>query len=578
MSVAQLGLWAPPAMMRDTTRVEVAPAFELRPYQRAADEAIDRELAKHRSTLVIMATGTGKTVLFSSQARKRGGALVLAHRDSLIKQAARKLQKETGEYVAIEKAERTAFASPYICASVQTLKGRRLEDFAARFKDTVRLIVIDEAHRATSPSYRKIFEAFPDAQLLGVTATGDRTDGVGMGTVFDSEAFRYDIDQATDDGWLTPHKFIPVFCSANLDKVKVKGAGENRDFDQAQLDDAIATMAGETARALMDQCGDKRLIVFTPGVKTAHATAGALNKLRPGCAAAVDGTMDDDDKARAEAAHQAGDVQHLINCGVYTEGYDDPSLDGIFDSAPTKSRTRAAQKWGRPNRLVDEAIGKIPTADGRKAAIANSRKPWALVFDLTCNSDVHSPICPADILIGRATDEERTRVKAKMKGKGGDVRKTLDEVRAEMKAEERERAARAAALAARRISMQGRPRTIWEMLKMRPPGVMPAIIRPEDRPPEWAGDWMRKRGIKDPGNLTKRSFWKLKKNYEERRAKGLAEMSAVEMLGRYGIQAWNLSQETAVKIQNAIAANRMQPLAPERLSQLMQRQPGEDDQ
>src|SRR6185369_1474281 len=77
----------------------VTPSYALRPYQQEADAAIDRELSLHRSTLVIMATGTGKTVLFASQARKRGRGLILAHRDSLIKQAAAKLRSETGEYV-----------------------------------------------------------------------------------------------------------------------------------------------------------------------------------------------------------------------------------------------------------------------------------------------------------------------------------------------------------------------------------------------------------------------------------------------------------------------------------------------
>lgn len=584
MSVAQLDLigYQPRAAARAP---EIAPSFTLRPYQQEADAAIDRELGKHRSTLVIMATGTGKTVLFASQARKRGGALVLAHRDSLIKQAAKKLRQETGEYVAIEKAERTAFASPYICASVQTLKGARLDDFASRFRRQVRTIVIDEAHRATAKSYRAVFDAFPDAQLIGVTATGDRADGVGMGNVFDSEAFRYEITDATSDGWLTPHRFVPIFCDADLDKLKLKGKGANRDFDQAALDDLIAASAGDVARSLLDQCGAHRLIVFTPGVKTAHVTSHALNLLRPGCAAVVDGETDDVTKERIQDRHQGGEFQYLLNCRVYVEGYDDPNLDGIFDQAPTQSRIAAAQKWGRPNRLWDNGTGiagptqiwNQPTAEARRAAIAASPKPWAVVYDLACNSDRHMPIGPADILSGKSvSDEDRKRINAKLRKDGGDVVTALAELRAEQEAERRASAARAARLAERRRSRIGQARTIWDLLKRRDPAAPARFIRPEDRPPKWAWGWMRANGVSSPpSDMTKGQFFGLYREAKDRAANGLANIASIERLNRYGIDARNLLQTTAVRVLNAIAVNRGRPLHPATLDSMLAREAGE---
>lgn len=547
--------------------------FSLRDYQQAADAAIDAALGKHRSTLVVAATGTGKTVLFASQARKRGGALVIAHRDSLIKQAAKKLFSETGEHIAIEKAERTAFASPYICASVQTLKGARLKDFAERFK-AVKFIIVDEAHRATSKSYRDIFAAFPQAQILGVTATPDRSDKVGMGNVFESVAFRYEMDAAMTDAWLTPIKQVPVFCKANLDAVKVTGSGQKRDFDQGELDDAIAALAADNARALLDHCGNHRLIVFTPGVKTAHATAGAINQLRPGIAAAIDGKMDDHEKERAQEMHKSGEIQFLVNCAVLTEGYDDETLDGIFDSAPTKSRLRAVQKWGRATRIWPEGVGCLATAAERSAAIAASPKPWAMLYDLTCNSSMHDPIGPADVLLGRATDDERKRVKEKLRKEGGDVESTLAEIRAEMKAEAEQQAARAARLSRNRNATIGKSRTIWDMIRQSGHEA-PKVLRPEDRPDPWAFSWMRKNGIPVPDGLTRKEFFRVYHTERRQTESGRAPLRACQMLARYGINGIPLSAATAVKIQNAIAKNAMQPLHPATLASLMAREPGE---
>ena len=276
-------------------------AYVLRPYQRAADEAVDRELATHRSTLVVHATALGKTVLFCSQAAKRGGCLVLAHRDSLITQAAEKLELATSEPVHIEKAQlRAQFGARFIVASVQTLRGERLRKFALRFPD-IEFIITDEAHRCTARSYRAIYEAFPAAKLLGVTATPDRSDGVGLKAVFETVAHEYNIIDGTADGWLTPLTFHPVQSDVDLSAVKVSRQSDgDTDFDQGDLDNAIVVEASKIAAAALkalDELGPgSRMIVFAPGVKTAHAGAMAANEARPGIACVVDGEMTDSEK------------------------------------------------------------------------------------------------------------------------------------------------------------------------------------------------------------------------------------------------------------------------------------------
>jgi len=552
-------------------KVESRPGLSLRPYQQEADAAIDRELARVRATLAVMATGTGKTVLFAHQAAKRGGALVVAHRDSLIRQAAKKLRSQVGERVAIEKAGEYAWpGADFIVGSIQTLRGPRLEMFKRRHPD-IRTIIFDEAHRSVAPGYLALAAAYPEAKIIGVTATADRADGVAMGNLYDSVAFRYEIGAATEDGWLTPIKMVPVKCSASLDGIKLRGKGEVRDFDQQQLEDAIADLAADNARGLLDVCGDHRLIVFTPGVKTAHATAQALNKLRPGTAIAVDGEMDDQQKDSAVRAHQNGDARYLVNCGVYTEGYDDETLDGIFDSAPTKSRIRAVQKWGRATRIWPHGIGHLETPAERRAAIADSPKPWAMLYDLTLNTEKHDLVSFADdLLAGKATPDEIKAVRKKLRERGGTADEALEEVRAS--------AARAAAAAKQRKAKAGKAKTIWDLIKERRSHaeVEPRLIRPEDRPPVWAWDWMRRNGMRPPTDLTKREFQKLYREAKGRKAKGLCDHQTIERLGRYAIDGRQLSAETANRVLNAIAANRQQPLARDHLASLLAREPGVD--
>ena len=183
--------------------------MELREYQREAVAAIGREHESVRTTLLVLATGLGKTVTFAAVARgvvdADGRVLVVAHRGELLDQAATTLTA-FGLRVGIEQAHNRvdrAEMPDVVIASVQTLRGARLESFAP---DAFRLVVIDEAHHATAESYRKVLEHFAPAKVLGVTATPDRTDGVDLRNVFDSVADTYELRAGITSGFLAPLK------------------------------------------------------------------------------------------------------------------------------------------------------------------------------------------------------------------------------------------------------------------------------------------------------------------------------------------------------------------------------------
>ena len=153
--------------------------MQMRPYQQAAREAVHREWDEGRKrTLLVLPTGCGKTIVFAKitedEVRSGNRVLILAHRGELLQQAADKLERTSGLKCAVEKAEQTCLGEWYrvTVGSVQTLmRQKRLAQFPPNYFQT---IIIDEAHHAISDSYQSILEHFPDANVLGVTATPDR--------------------------------------------------------------------------------------------------------------------------------------------------------------------------------------------------------------------------------------------------------------------------------------------------------------------------------------------------------------------------------------------------------------------
>ena len=554
-------------------RPTITAGYRMRPYQAAAIAAVDEVHREHRGALVVHATGCGKTVLFCEEARKHGSALVLVHRDSLARQAAAKLEAATGTTVGIEKAERTAWeGTRFVVGSVQSLRGARLGLFAARFSGQFRIIITDEAHRSVAAGYRKIYEAFPDAKLLGMTATADRLDEVALGAVYDQVAHEYGIIPATADGWLTPIEYRPIRAGIDLGKIGKRGG----DLDQDALDDAIAQEAAKIAASIIEHAGDKRLIIFTPGVKAAHVTSEALNRLRDGCAAAVDGTTPLEERRGIEARHQAGELRYLLNCDTHTEGYDDPTLDGIMDCAKTMSRLKVMQRIGRGTRLGDDAIGELPTPDERRAAIAASRKPLALWYDLVCNAGRWDNVLvgPLDLLAGKLPDEVRARAKKILETEGGEVDKAISAAEQQIDAERR--AAIAARMAARVKAAMGKPRSIWDIAGVRPLSDEFARVSPMHRPtPNQIGS-LRKRAIPYLPNCTRGQAGKLIAEDKRRQKEGICRLAGVAWLANYGVDASALPSSMAREVRDAIVANGRQPLPAAQLAAMLQRHPGEE--
>ena len=360
--------------------------FKLRYYQEEAVAAVEREWAAgNKKTLLVLVTGGGKTIVFSSIAARRVAAgekvLILAHRGELLEQAADKMKKACGLDSVLEKAESTAVNSncPVVVASVQTLyQDKRLEAYA---KDYFGTIIIDEAHHCMSSTYQKVLEYFSSAKVLGVTATPDRNDKRNLGHFFDSMAYEFGIRRAVDEKFLVrpAAQLIPL----RLDISEV--AESNGDFAAGELGTALDPYLEEIADEMVSRCAGRKVMVFTPLVKTSVKFCEILNS-KGFKAFEING--ESKDRKEKLVAFSSGEYNVAVNSMLLTEGFDEPAVDCIVVLRPTRSRSLYTQMIGRGLRLAPN-------------------KEDCLILDFLWLTERHDLCHPASII---AKDEEMARM------------------------------------------------------------------------------------------------------------------------------------------------------------------------
>jgi len=419
--------------------------MKLREYQEGSIKGIFHAFVQYDSTLLVLPTGCGKTVVFAELIRRvqPQRVMVLAHRQELISQAREKIEAIAGVECEIEMADMTAMTSmfgmtPVVVSTVQTqISGGTGTERMRRFDPMeFGLLIIDEAHHAASSSYRRIIEHYrqnPNLKVLGVTATPDRTDEIALGEIFESVAFDYEIIDAIHGGYLVPidQQFVTV---SDLDFSRVRTtAGDLNGADLAALMEQEKNMQ-EVAAASIQIIGDKRTIVFTASVKQAETLSNIFNRHRQGMAGWVSGKTNKEQRRQLLEDFKTDKIQVVVNCGVLTEGYDNPGVKVIIMARPTKSRSLYSQMVGRGTRSLSGLIDGIVTADERKAAIAGSAKPSVLVVDFVGNSGRHKLMTSADILGGKSSEEAIALAVEKAKESGGrkQMSKLLDEAEIEL--------------------------------------------------------------------------------------------------------------------------------------------------
>jgi ATP-dependent helicase IRC3 len=328
-------------------------ALELRPYQEEAIAAVnDAWMDGVARPLVALPTGTGKTVIFGYLlARGASPALVLAHRDELIRQAVDKLLVVNPDFeVGVVKAEQNEVSAPVVVASVQTLaRPNRLSQLCQDF----RTIVVDEGHHAVADTYQRILEHVgslaPGGPLtVGFTATPERADKVGLGAVWDKIVYQKSLLDMIIAGYLCDVRAVRITLQANLDQVHTR----HGDFVESELEGAMldADAPVHVVQAYQDHAAGRKALVFTPTVQLAYAMRDAFQSA--GIAAeGLDGTTPLEERRGILRRLHSGETPVVCNCGVLTEGFDEPSIDCIIVARPTKSKPLYIQMVGRGTRI-----------------------------------------------------------------------------------------------------------------------------------------------------------------------------------------------------------------------------------
>lgn len=391
----------------------------LRDYQRAALTALSQKLESGiRRVLIALATGTGKTVIFAPLAGWfPPHTLVLAHREELVDQAAAAVQRANPAYrVEIEQAERHASdRADVIVASVQTLamSPARLAQVALR---GVRCLVLDEAHHGTAESYLTILEFFglvpPRADVeqdpavraargaarrlaigehyrawqvpanapffVGFTATPNRHDGQGLEWIFDEIAFRMDIVEAIEGGWLVPVRGKRIKTDSNITRVGTRAG----DFKQKELSSEVNSEARNAliVQTHLRECPGSPFLAFAVDMAHGRAIQEMFGKYGVE-AAVVFGDTETHLRRETIARFRSGALQGLISVGVTTEGFDVPRVAAIHMARPTKSGLLYTQILGRGTRPLPGVVDGPETPAARQEAIAASGKPDLLVLD-----------------------------------------------------------------------------------------------------------------------------------------------------------------------------------------------------
>jgi superfamily II DNA or RNA helicase len=512
--------------------------MELRPYQAEAKSAVLTQWREGiKKTLLVLPTGTGKTIVFAKLAEDcvsmGDRVLILAHRGELLNQASDKIAKSTGLVCATEKAEQSCLGSWFriVVGSVQTLmREKRLKQFERDYFDT---IIIDEAHHCVSDSYLRVLDHFHDAKVLGVTATPDRGDMKNLGQVFESLAYEYSLPRAIREGYLCPIKAQTIPLALDLSAVGMQAG----DFKAGDLGTALDPYLERIAEEMAKACMDRKTVVFLPLIRTSQKFCQILNA-HGFRAAEVNG--ESTDRQEVLDAFDSGGYDVLCNSMLLTEGWDCPSVDCVIVLRPTKVRSLYAQMVGRGTRLSPE-----------------TGKTELLLLDFLWHTERHELCHPAHLIC------ESDEVAKKMTENIGKAGCPVDLEEAEQTAAEDVVAQREEALAKQLKEMRHRKRKLVDPLQFEMSiqaedlsGYVPAFGWEMAPPSEKQINALEKMGILPDAIDNAGKASKLLDRLDSRRAEGLTTPKQIRFLENKGFRhvgTWQFND--AKRLIDRIAGN-----------------------
>lgn len=334
-----------------------------RPHQRTILEALDseRELHGHHRNLVVAATGTGKTVVaaidFKNLKRRLGNPslLFVAHRKEILNQSRRMFREVLADgafgelYVNGEKPQQWQ----HVFASIQGVTSLGVHNLDPRQFD---VIVVDEFHHAEADSYQMLLDHFQPKELLGLTATPERADGVNVSKFFDGRiAAELRLWDALEQDLLVPFHYFGVSDDLDLRQIKwTRGAYDVQGLENLYTgNDARAAKIINELRDKVLNPGQMRALGFCVSVAHAQYMARIFNEAGiPSAAVSAKSTSTERDEALRNL--RARSINCVFAVDLFNEGLDIPQVDTVLFLRPTQSATIFLQQLGRGLRRADE--------------------------------------------------------------------------------------------------------------------------------------------------------------------------------------------------------------------------------
>lgn len=320
--------------------------MQLRQYQKDIIEKTRVLMREGKKSILIQApTGAGKTALtvdmLKSAAEKGKRSWFVNHRRELIKQSSAAFAKDTVHHGIVAANFQPDPRHMVQVCSIQTLVNRVKKIKGPDF------IVWDECHHVAAGSWEKIFNMFPDAFHVGLSATPKRLDGRGFKKYFKSMVHGPSVAWLIENNFLSSYK---LYAPGGIDtsKLHIK-YGE---FKQDELVSVVSrpSITGNAIHEYKRKCFDRRALGFAVSVEHSKYVVAQFNSV--GIKAAhVDGETDSNLRDEILERFRAGEILVVFNCQLFGEGLDLPVVEGLIDLAPTMSLTATMQRWGRVLRI-----------------------------------------------------------------------------------------------------------------------------------------------------------------------------------------------------------------------------------
>lgn len=378
-------------MYKDIVRIDNS----LRPYQQAAKGQIFSAWDDCDNVMFQMPTGTGKTRLFTSIisdikawgiiTQKEPKILIIAHRVELIEQISDNLDRYKVSHGIIAGGKERNLRPLVQVASIQTITHRTNKDVASSLH--VDFIIIDEAHHSIANSYKKLWELYPQAKKLGVTATPWRMNHLGFTSIYNKLIVSKSIKEFIDEGWLAPYSYYSIKDNSNI-RQNISGIDEfdiEGDYKVSALErvmDKVSIRANLLDSYLKLARGKKGIIYSISRKHSDHICEeykqAGLNIVR------IDSETPREERRMYVQRFRNGQIDIIVNVDIFSEGFDCPDIEFIQLARPTKSLVKYLQQVGRGLRPTS-GKGKCVILDNVGSHIEfdlpNAERDWDAEFN-----------------------------------------------------------------------------------------------------------------------------------------------------------------------------------------------------